>query len=116
MMLRVTITIVVIYTHFLWFKVMFTKLSSKPTANLRSRCFRCFGFGDLEREITMGKMVIDRMNTMMILIEAVIPNCINFSEFVVTNVRKPREVVRFVRKVAVPIFRITLVIAFALFP
>ena len=43
----------------------------------------------------------------VILTDAVTPNSINLSEFVVTNVRNPSEVVKLVKKIAVPIFLIT---------
>lgn len=64
----------------------------------------------------IGRMVMEIMNTIMILMDAVIPNSTNLSEFVVTKVRKPKDVVRFVKKVAVPIFLITRESALALFP
>jgi hypothetical protein len=52
----------------------------------------------------IGMIHKDRMNTTMMLILEIIPNCANFSELV--KVTNPTAVVKFVRKVTDPMRRI----------
>ena len=89
---------------------------SIPVDILRSKCFKCLVLGLLENETNMGRMHMEITKTNIILVEAAIPNSINFSELVNANVKKPSAVDKLVRKVAVPIFWITLDSAFTLFP
>ena len=78
--------------------------SSIPVAIFLSRCLRCLVFGRLENDVMMGSTQIDITNTSIILIDAAIPNSISFVEFVNAKVMNPSAVVKFVNKVAVPIF------------
>lgn len=69
-----------------------------------------------KKEDKIGKIHRDKQKTIKILILATIPKFIKLIVLVKANVRNPIAVVKFVRKVAVPIFWITKDRAFTLFP
>ena len=74
-----------------------------PFVMFLSKCLSWPALGAFKFDVIIGIMVIDKKNTTMIFKEAIIPNSMSLSELVNTKVEKPKAVVKFVKKVALPI-------------
>jgi hypothetical protein len=75
--------------------------------NLFCKCLTLFDEGGSIKLNMMGISKRESINKLIIFKEAIIPNCFKISLFTIIKVANPEAVVRFVKKVALPIFIIT---------
>ena len=96
------------YTFFLWLSTITSTKSTTLPIILFSRCLVWRFLGGFKKLNIIGIKKMESINTKNISMAATIPNSTNIALLVEINVAKPNAVVVLVRKIAFPVFSITL--------